>query len=68
MVNVLINGDAREAPSAATLDELIKSLGLNGAEHLAVAINDAVVPRSAYLNTIINDGDRIEIIQAVGGG
>lgn len=38
------------------------------AQKIAVAINGEFVPRSQYTATVINDGDKIDVIQAVGGG
>jgi sulfur carrier protein len=37
-------------------------------QKIAVAINGEFVPRSQYAQTDINDGDEVDVIQAVGGG
>jgi sulfur carrier protein len=47
--------------------ELIEALGLSGRK-LAVAVNREVVPRAHYRKRRLADGDRVEILEAVGGG
>jgi len=37
-------------------------------EKVALAINGSFVPRSQYGDTIVNDNDEVDVIQAVGGG
>ena len=46
--------------------DLIVNLEVSG--KFAVELNEAIVPRSDYQQAIINEGDRIEIVQAIGGG
>jgi sulfur carrier protein len=62
-----VNGAAREVPPGTTVRSLLALLGLEG-RRLAVAVNRAVVPRSAYGNHPLAVGDRVEILEAVGGG
>jgi sulfur carrier protein len=50
-----------------TLTELLEELSLTG-KRIAVEINGAIVPRSAYAATALTAGDRLEIVGAVGGG
>lgn len=52
---------------AATVLDLIERLGLEPRK-LAVERNLEIVPKSAYGNTAIADGDRFEIVHFVGGG
>lgn len=64
-----INGEEREIQSVATVEELLLALALPlDRGGIAVARNDAVVPRSRWGTTPIEDGDRFEIITAVQGG
>lgn len=67
MAKIIINGEAKDIAGSIQLPELLAELNLN-AQYFAVAVNDKVVPRSEHANTKINDGDRIEVIHAVGGG
>ena len=66
-MNVLLNGDARELPDQATLQWLIDDLGLAG-KRLAVEVNEDIVPRSQHGDFRLSDGDRVEVVHAIGGG
>ena len=65
--NISVNGDPREVPEGCTLERLLSLLDLQN-HRVAVAINRGIVPRARYAASIIEDGDRIEILEAVGGG
>jgi sulfur carrier protein len=64
---VFVNGEARELPVQTTVSELVDALGLAG-RRLAIEINTEIVPRSAYASRRLDDGDRVEVVQAIGGG
>ena len=66
-VEIQVNGEPREVPRGCTVEELIAQLDL-GDRRVAVALNRAVVPRSTYADVAIRSGDRMEILEAVGGG
>jgi len=66
MVN--INDKAREVADATTLAQLLDELGLNASQGIAVAINDAVVPRSLWPMHRLTHGDQVLVIQATQGG
>ena len=65
--SIVVNGEPASIPSGATVAELLTRLAL-GDRKVAVAINRNVVPRSRYAATTLDPGDRIEILEAVGGG
>jgi len=67
MADIYINGESKTIEGPTSLAALLALLGLS-AGHLAVAVNSAVVPRSAHAETTVKDGDKIEIVQIVGGG
>ncbi len=67
LVNLLINGDPRSVPSDCTVAELIDTLGLE-TRRIAIAVNRDVVPRSAFATHRLAADDRVEILEAVGGG
>ena len=67
LVNLLVNGDARNVPSGCTVAELIDALGLQ-IRRIAIAVNRDVVPRSAFATHQLAADDRVEILEAVGGG
>ena len=64
---ITVNGEARSVAPATTVAALVAELGLTGRK-IAVAVNREVVPRRAYGARELSDGDRIEILEAVGGG
>jgi sulfur carrier protein len=64
---IVVNG--RPVPlERATLDELIAEQADLPSRGVAVALNDAVVPRKAWPDTRLKPGDRIEIIRVMVGG
>ena len=64
---LLINGEPRCVPRDCTVRGLLDVLGLTG-QRIAVAVNRDVVPRSTFESHRLASGDRIEILEAVGGG
>jgi sulfur carrier protein len=64
---ILINGESRELPNNLTISEAILLLGLTG-KRIAVECNGEIVPRSQHAEHDLHEGDRIEIVAAVGGG
>ena len=65
-MKVLLNGSSYSIKNNCSVVALIKSLELNG--KYAVEINQTIIPRSEYSNQKISSGDKIEIVQAIGGG
>lgn len=51
-----------------TLTQLLAELGLSANQGVAVAINDAIVPRSTWLTHCVAAGDQLLVIQATQGG
>jgi sulfur carrier protein len=66
-MNVILNGISREIETDMKLPTLIAQLALTG-KRLAVELNGEILPRSRYEETGLVEGDRIEIVQAIGGG
>ena len=67
MIRLYINGETRGFSAPLDLDRLLDELALKG-KRLAVERNGEIVPRSRYGETPLVDGDRLEIVVAVGGG
>ena len=67
MLSLTINGQPRHLPQALTLTQLLDELSLAG-KRVAVEYNGEIVPRGQHADTVLHDGDRIEIVVAVGGG
>lgn len=66
-MTVTVNGERREVPAGATVDQLLRTLGVNPLL-VAVEVNVTVLRREQYAATPLNDGDTVEIVQMVGGG
>lgn len=67
MIQLSINGEPRRLAASASVSELLVALELAG-KRVAVERNGEIVPRSRYEQTALADGDRLEIVVAVGGG
>jgi len=65
-VNLIINGAPRTT-DASTLAALIDSLGMK-ADRVAVELNLEIIPRAKWSDTLLKDGDKLEIVHFVGGG
>ncbi len=66
-LRLAVNGEPCRAPAGSHVTDLIAQLGLDG-RRVAVAIGREVVPRSQHALRQLRDGDRVEILEAVGGG
>ncbi len=66
-IQIYVNGHARALPEAAGLETLLAEMGLLG-KRVAVEINREIVPRARHRERVLRDGDRVEIVQAIGGG
>ena len=64
---IQLNGEPCELPAEQTLADLLERMALTG-RRVAVELNLDIVPRSLYAQTRLNEGDRIEIVHAIGGG
>ena len=62
-----MGGDARDMAVGTCVQDLINSLAL-GRTRFAVEVNGTLVPRSTYAAHQLRADDRVEIVQAIGGG
>jgi sulfur carrier protein len=67
MIQVIVNGAAQRLEAQIDVASLLKKLDMAG-KKVAVERNGEIVPKSAHAQTLIGDGDRLEIVVAVGGG
>lgn len=65
--HILFNGDVLSVPPDCTVQHLLQTLQLLG-KRLAVEINGQIVPRSQFTELRLQNDDRVEIVQAIGGG
>ena len=66
-MKIEVNGEPRELSAGTTVADLIDQLSLTG-KRLAVEVNEDIVPRSQHADIRLNDGDRVEVVHAIGGG
>jgi len=67
MVEVVINGDNTTFDSPTSLVQYISSLDID-TKLIAIAYNQTVLRKEEWSSVTLDDGDRIEVVQAVGGG
>ncbi len=66
-MTVRLNGQERECPEGTSIAALLQALGLSAAR-VAVERNGAIVSRDRFSDTVLAEGDRLEVVQFVGGG
>lgn len=66
-MNILLNGEPFECDDTSTLETLIDSQQLGG-KRIAIEVNLEVIPRSQFSDCSLHDGDKVEIVHAIGGG
>lgn len=66
-MQIQLNGEPRELAPATSILQLLEQLDLVG-RRVAVELNLDIVPRSAHATIILQPGDRVEVVHAIGGG
>ena len=66
-MQIELNGEPHVIVEGATIASLIERLALTG-RRFAVEVNEEVVPRGRHAERVLADGDRVEIVHAIGGG
>jgi sulfur carrier protein len=67
VITVSINGTTRQLPDSTAVASLIEEMGLTG-KRIALERNGEIVPRSLFATQQLADGDKLEVVVAVGGG
>lgn len=67
MISLTVNGAPHRFENSPNLTQLLEQLDLKG-KRLAVERNGEIVPRSRFADEVLCDGDKLEIVVAVGGG
>jgi sulfur carrier protein len=65
--SITINGETRDVPPEINLDHLLELFSLPR-QRVAIELNNGVVRRSDWPQTLVRDGDKIEVVHFVGGG
>ncbi len=66
-MTLIINGQPHQLPEPTTLETVLATLSFPQ-EGVALALNGQVLRRADWESTALGEGDRIEIVRAVGGG
>ena len=67
MIGIVLNGEARRFEAPLTVAALLERTGF-GQRRVAVEVNREIVPRSRHAGHVLAEGDRVEIVHALGGG
>jgi thiamine biosynthesis protein ThiS len=67
LITIHLNGEDKEVPDSLSLTALLEWLKLPG-DRVAVECNLEIVPRGRWNETVIHDGDNLEVVHFVGGG
>ena len=66
-MNIVVNGNPREVDPQTTLQQLLEILEIRKGR-IAIEHNGEILPRTLFQQTILQNGDTLEIVQAIGGG
>ncbi|HTN30657.1 MAG TPA: sulfur carrier protein ThiS [Pseudomonas sp.] len=66
-MRIHLNGEARDVHEGLSIAGLLAQLDLAG-RRVAVELNLDIVPRSQHAETCLREGDRLEVVHAIGGG
>ena len=66
-MELTVNGEARRLPAGTTVSQLLEQLQV-APERVVVEVNLAILKRARHPDTVLQDGDQVEIVQFVGGG
>ena len=66
-MTITVNGKPMELPAGLTIEGLLAHLKVRR-EFTAVALNREVTQRARYADTVLSDGDKVEIVHPMGGG
>lgn len=67
MIEIVVNGEKQKTGDSTSVGAFVRQLGLR-AERVAVEYNLEILPRARWEETMLRDGDRLEIVHFVGGG
>lgn len=67
-MEISINQQRTEIPDNASVEELVSTFFLNSTKGIAVAINQAIIPKSEWQIRLLNPDDKVTLIKATQGG
>ena len=66
-MEIFVNGESRQVQESYSIIQLLEEMDLSG-KRLALEINEEIVPKSRHTDYLISAGDKVEIVNAIGGG
>ena len=66
-MKIIVNGEEITLPENSNIEDLIAKLGFTN-KRIAIEINEAIIPKSKHQSHPLKNDDRVEVINAVGGG
>ncbi len=66
-MKIFVNGEPRQVPEGCTARQLLELLELADAR-VAMEVNLEILPRSQHAEHVLQEGDRVEVVRAIGGG
>jgi len=66
-MQIIVNGEQRDVSVGLTAAQLVEDMGISG-NRIAMEVNLEIVPRSTYAEYRFKEGDKVEVVHAVGGG
>ena len=66
-MELVVNGEYKQVGDGLTVEQLLQQLGVEP-ERVVVEVNLTILKRAQHPQTILKDGDQVEIVQFVGGG
>jgi len=68
MTTVTVNGARTQVDVGATVADVVQALDVTARRGVAVAVGGEVVPRGQWERRVLDDGERVEVVQAIQGG
>ena len=66
-IQIIVNGETQRLAAATTITAFVNQWQLTG-ERLAIEYNLNILPRAQWAETVLQDGDKLEVVHFVGGG
>ena len=67
VINIMVNGQPQSVAAGSTITQLLQAIGVR-TELVAVEVNLDIVPKQQHGQTVVRDGDQVEVVTLVGGG
>ena len=66
-MKIIVNGEEISIPEDSNIQDLVAELGFKN-KRIAIEVNKAIIPKSKHKSYLLASSDRVEVINAVGGG